>query len=1223
MNKKSKRIISMLLSTVMSLSSIPPVVARSEDNTERYPYTFFAGSSDDGAITINSDNICINGNIATNGTIVSSKDNLNINGTCTENADEPIIQCFNRIDSAYFNTSDVLTYFEDYYLEQTNITVDTPIEAEGSIGLTGNINISSGLKALDDIQLSGNVENSWNSAICSKTGDIIIDTENVNLNGLVYAPQGEVNINAMNLNINNVIIIADTITITCPNLNANYSSYAGGLIGNESETDLRLNANGVYDPETDSINIYWYTTVPQGSFDIQMSDDNDTYYSVGTVENVDSFTYELPEEFEKKYIKVVETTATGESCESFPFIIENAGSEHKIEFIDNDSDGLPDSFELKIETDPDKEDTDEDGLTDYQEIFLTGTDPTVFDSEVPGISDSDADNDKDGINNTDEISYGTNPNKEDTDGDGLSDYDEIFTYHTDPLSADSDNDGVNDGAELKLGLDPDDPATNGVPDAEYSTDQIISADSPLFTDINTENNPYELSIDINTNGYAEEELDVRNSGYSASIANDAITGSCLSISTTDKCAPENIRLQFNIKEDSIDNALGTYADCDELSGIKRFNVFRFYDNVNMLLPVETKFDIENNVVYTDTTEPGTYCIIDMEKWFDELDIEPVNKAPAPKRAPAKPDYEKHSFNGHDYAVIPLCDLSWTEARDYCESIGGHLATITSKEEQQFIMTILHRQTSMLWLGGSKVNGNWEWVTKEKWEYTNWSPIEPSTHTGENYLEMFLRGGLEFSIGQWNNIALHNNENSFYNAKECGILCEWDNETTETPEFFETLIATRWKTIRLNSKLNPYNNTDTDRDSLTDWEEVKTEYLIKNSDGTYDLPTFNQVFTMADIILNLQRFAGTPYQLKLDDLWERKFLPVNSDPTLVDSDEDELDDADEYYGKTDALNSDTDGDKLSDGVEDDLGFDPLNANNDGDSYDDYQELQNNTDPNTYDLNVDEAKKAFIRGLIFGEFETSDNIETLLGQITGAFIPYIDARDYFANVFVKLNTKDALWNVGGFLLDLAPLAGSATDTTKVISKIERFAVKHSDDAPKVIEAISRISRVFPKSEKMIPAIAGALPASTLDSLVDTVKNGDNLTTANYNRIVDICKAAGKNVDEIEQAKKFKTFKALKKHLGSPGKNMQWHHIVEQCQAKKTRSAFDIKEINKVSNVKATPKEVHKEISKYYSSKQDFTGNLTFRDWLNGKSYDEQYEYGIKVWKEKMADAGYSIN
>lgn len=66
MNTKPRRIISTLLSAVMSLSSIPPVTAHGEDTTERYPYTFFAGSSAEGAITINSDNICINGDIATN-----------------------------------------------------------------------------------------------------------------------------------------------------------------------------------------------------------------------------------------------------------------------------------------------------------------------------------------------------------------------------------------------------------------------------------------------------------------------------------------------------------------------------------------------------------------------------------------------------------------------------------------------------------------------------------------------------------------------------------------------------------------------------------------------------------------------------------------------------------------------------------------------------------------------------------------------------------------------------------------------------------------------------------------------------------------------------------------------------------------------------------------------------------------------------------------------------
>jgi len=41
--------------------------------------------------------------------------------------------------------------------------------------------------------------------------------------------------------------------------------------------------------------------------------------------------------------------------------------------------------------------------------------------------------DGDGIRNSDEIKYGTNPYSKDTDNDGLSDYQEIFVYHTDPL----------------------------------------------------------------------------------------------------------------------------------------------------------------------------------------------------------------------------------------------------------------------------------------------------------------------------------------------------------------------------------------------------------------------------------------------------------------------------------------------------------------------------------------------------------------------------------------------------------------------------------------------------------------------------------------------------------------------------------------------------------------------------------------------------------------------
>ena len=88
------------------------------------------------------------------------------------------------------------------------------------------------------------------------------------------------------------------------------------------------------------------------------------------------------------------------------------------------------------------------------------------------------------------------------------------------------------------------------------------------------------------------------------------------------------------------------------------------------------------------------------------------------------------------------------------------------------------------------------------------------------------------------------------------------------------------------------------------------------------------------------------------------------------------------------------------------------------------------------------------------------------------------------------------------------------------------------------------------------------------------------------------------------------------------MEWHHLVEQCQARPWRSGFNIGDINTTANVRATPKDVHKEISRYYSSKHEFTDNKTFRDWLTGKSFDEQLQYGIQVWKDKMLEAGYDV-
>jgi len=87
---------------------------------------------------------------------------------------------------------------------------------------------------------------------------------------------------------------------------------------------------------------------------------------------------------------------------------------------DTDGDGLKDSFEFEIGTDPRSKDTDNDDLDDFIEF-----------------------------NN-----YQTSPIFYDTDGDLLGDREEKDIYLTDPLNWDCDNDHLSDGIEVK-GYDVD------------------------------------------------------------------------------------------------------------------------------------------------------------------------------------------------------------------------------------------------------------------------------------------------------------------------------------------------------------------------------------------------------------------------------------------------------------------------------------------------------------------------------------------------------------------------------------------------------------------------------------------------------------------------------------------------------------------------------------------------------------------------------------------------
>lgn len=122
----------------------------------------------------------------------------------------------------------------------------------------------------------------------------------------------------------------------------------------------------------------------------------------------------------------------------------------------------------------------------------------------------------------------------------------FYIYGTDPAKTDTDDDAISDSSEIKLGLDPNDPQTFGVPDSEYIFSQVISSDSEILSEINTEESPYTLSIELDTNMYAEDEVTAEISGYSKAIENDAMLGNGVDIAISDVCTPENIVIKYRL-----------------------------------------------------------------------------------------------------------------------------------------------------------------------------------------------------------------------------------------------------------------------------------------------------------------------------------------------------------------------------------------------------------------------------------------------------------------------------------------------------------------------------------------------------------------------------------------------------------------------------------------------------------------------------------------------------
>ena len=262
---------------------------------------------------------------------------------------------------------------------------------------------------------------------------------------------------------------------------------------------------------------------------------------------------------------------------------------------DADEDSVCDILEIAIlESDPDSKDTDGDTLSDFDEVVYTNTSPTNKNTRGLSVTDAEDDADGDKLTNKEEIANKTNPQADDSDMDGINDYDELKKYNTDPNNEDSDNDGITDGDEIKLGLKPDSDKSDGqTPDNQRTFENKISASNELLSHINTEDTPYEVSIDIKSAGNIEKALSIQTGSFSNTSEDDHFIGKSLAISYADNLTVETAKIYF--KPDTIEG------------NIENYMIFEFFPETNYLLPVETKYI--SDAAYVETNELGTFTLV--------------------------------------------------------------------------------------------------------------------------------------------------------------------------------------------------------------------------------------------------------------------------------------------------------------------------------------------------------------------------------------------------------------------------------------------------------------------------------------------------------------------------------------------------------------------------------------------------------------------------------------
>ncbi len=270
---------------------------------------------------------------------------------------------------------------------------------------------------------------------------------------------------------------------------------------------------------------------------------------------------------------------------------------------DTDGDGLPNEVENKYGTDVSSIDTDGDGLTDYEELALLWLNPLIKDTDSNGVEDGNEDPDNDGLTNLDELrgNIKTDPTYSDSDYDGLDDRLEQVLYFTNPLADDTDGDGAIDGIEVYYSTDP----------LAYNESFIMNASSEELS----ENNPVAASVIVRASGEALGTVSVESVSNSDNpFVNSTIAGylgSAYDFSASGEIVSAEITFEY-------DTSLG------EVGEDFQPRIYYFNEDSNEFEELENQ-RVENGKVTATTSHFSTYILLNKVE-FDKVWNEDI-KAP--------------------------------------------------------------------------------------------------------------------------------------------------------------------------------------------------------------------------------------------------------------------------------------------------------------------------------------------------------------------------------------------------------------------------------------------------------------------------------------------------------------------------------------------------------------------------------------------------------------------